>query len=76
MGIFPVAMKLKTHKDQGEIVPRLLHTSQSHPVRPAMFWAANELKSFPKSQPRLVGDSSALARKVKTLRIPPTMARS
>ena len=68
--ITPISMKIKTHKDQGAIVPRLLHNSREHPFRPAMFWIAAELKPFLKSKPHLLVDSADLARQIKGITIP------
>lgn len=55
-------LTVKTHKNQGEVVARALHTSNISPLKPALRYVSRCLRDFVTSQAHILRDSSQLAK--------------
>ena len=61
---------IKSHKDAGKVVPRIIHASAAHPFKPLMTWIGQTLSADLKKYPHLIRDSSDLVMKLRSIRIP------
>ena len=55
---------IKTHKPQGEVEPRLLHTSKYHPFKPLLKYYAEQLKFSLRQFPFLLRDTPDFLQKL------------
>jgi len=65
-----VKCTIKTHKEDGEVVPRVLHTSCSHPMKPGTRYVASILKPVLAGLPHVLRDSTDLLRSLACVVVP------
>ena len=63
-------MTMKTHKPDGEVVPRPIHASPRHPMAPGMRWLSLEFRKHLDYSPHILRDTSAFIQFVNTHILP------
>jgi hypothetical protein len=60
---------IKTHKQQGSVVPRAIHAASTHPMAPGMRWLAMTVREGLKSYSHLLRDANHLLSRLTCLEI-------